>query len=52
MLGDGVSGDVEERNLLLAGASNLITTRSDVFTVYFRVRTFRPGTPVRSATRS
>ncbi|MHC5113614.1 MAG: hypothetical protein ACYTGP_04205, partial [Planctomycetota bacterium] len=38
---DGVSGDAEEANLLFAGASNLITTRSDVFTVYFRVRSFR-----------
>ncbi|MCP3902736.1 MAG: hypothetical protein GY715_03790, partial [Planctomycetes bacterium] len=38
---DGVSGDAEEANLLFAGASNLITTRSDVFTVYFRVRGFR-----------
>jgi hypothetical protein len=39
--GDRVSGDVEEANLLFAGASNLVTTRSDVFTVYFRVRNFR-----------
>ena len=39
--GDYVSGDVEEMNLLLSGASNLITTRSDMFTVYLKVRTFR-----------
>ena len=37
---DGVSGDVEELNLLMAGASNLVTTRSDVFIVHFKVRTF------------
>jgi hypothetical protein len=40
-LGDAVSGDAEEENLLFAGASNLVTTRSDFFTVYFRVRSFR-----------
>ena len=38
---DEVAGDVEEENLLFAGMSNLITTRSDMFTVYFRVRSFR-----------
>ncbi len=38
---DLVSGDVEEGNLLFSGISNLITTRSDVFTVYFKVRSFR-----------
>ena len=38
---DAVGGDVEEANLLLAGLSNLVTTRSDVFTVHFRVRSFR-----------
>lgn len=39
--GDAVAADVEEANLLIAAASNLVTTRSDVFTVYFKVRTFR-----------
>jgi hypothetical protein len=39
--GDGVAGDEEEIDLLFSGASNLVTTRSDVFTVYFRVRSFR-----------
>ena len=38
---DLVAGDVEEANMLHAGISNLITTRSDQFTVYFRVRSFR-----------
>ena len=40
-LADSVAGDVEEANLLYAGASNIVTTRSDTFTVYFRVRRFR-----------
>jgi hypothetical protein len=39
--GDEVSGDSEEASLLFAGASNLISTRSDVFTVYMKVRTFK-----------
>ena len=49
---DAISGDVEEANLLFAGASNLISTRSDVFTVYFKVRRFRrnPATGVWDAT--
>jgi hypothetical protein len=38
---DATAADSEENNLLLAGASNLVTTRSDVFTVYFKVRSFR-----------
>ena len=38
---DDVATDVEEHNLLFAGISNLITTRSDMFTVYFKVRSFR-----------
>lgn len=38
---DNVANDVEEANLLYGGASNLLTSRSDVFTVYFQVRTFR-----------
>lgn len=43
---DYVAGDVEEANALFAGISNMITTRSDVFTVYFKVRTFRQNTSV------
>ncbi|MCH7604124.1 MAG: hypothetical protein IIB54_15305, partial [Planctomycetes bacterium] len=38
---DEVAQDVEEANLLFAGISNLITTRSDMFTVHFIVRSFR-----------
>jgi hypothetical protein len=38
---DTTPGDAEERNLLFSGVSNLVGVRSDVFTVYFRVRTFR-----------
>jgi hypothetical protein len=38
---DEVAGDAEEVNLLFAGLANLITTRSDVFTVYFKIRSFR-----------
>jgi hypothetical protein len=38
---DEIFGDSEEQNLLFKGISNLITTRSDVFTVYLRVRTVR-----------
>ena len=36
-----VAEDSEKANLLYSGASNLLTTRSDMFTVYFRVRSFR-----------
>jgi hypothetical protein len=43
---DYIAGDAEEANMLFAGISNLITTRSDVFTVYFKVRTFRQNTSV------
>jgi hypothetical protein len=43
---DSVAGDAEEANMLFAGISNLITTRSDVFTVYMKVRTFRQNTAV------
>ncbi len=35
---DRVGGDAEKRNLMFSGISNLITTRGDVFTVWFRVR--------------
>ena len=37
---DHAAGDAEETNLLLTGIANLVTTRSDVFTVYLRVRAF------------
>jgi hypothetical protein len=49
---DVVSEDSEEANLLLAGAANILTTRSDTFTVYFKVRSFRqhPVTGVWDAT--
>ena len=40
---DGVAGDSEERNMLFKGISNMVSTRSDVFTAYFRVRTVRQG---------
>ncbi len=48
---DKIAEDAEERNLLFAGISNLITTRSDVFTVYFKVRSFRqnPATGIWNA---
>ena len=51
-VGDGVSGDSEEINLLQAGISNLIVTNSDVFTVHMRIRTFKrnPITGVWDAT--
>ena len=41
IVGDGVSGDAEEINLLQAGISNLIGTTSDMFTVHIRIRTFK-----------
>ncbi|MCH8316593.1 MAG: hypothetical protein IIA64_11520, partial [Planctomycetes bacterium] len=49
---DEVAQDAEEQNLLFAGMSNMLTTRSDVFTVYFRVRSFiqNPTTGVWDAT--
>ena len=34
-----VAGDITERSALLKGIANLVTTRSDVFTVYLRIRT-------------
>ncbi|HWB21210.1 MAG TPA: hypothetical protein VG711_13005, partial [Phycisphaerales bacterium] len=45
-VGDAVSGDSEEANLLFSGVSNLITTRSDVFVVYFKIRSFREDNSV------
>ncbi|MEE9131576.1 MAG: hypothetical protein V3T84_16295 [Phycisphaerales bacterium] len=49
---DIVAEDAEELNLLFSGMSNMLTTRSDVFTVYFRVRSFiqNPTTGVWDAT--
>lgn len=49
---DVVAQDAEELNLLFGGMSNMLTTRSDVFTVYFRVRSFiqNPTTGVWDAT--
>jgi hypothetical protein len=41
LTGDRVAGDAEEQSLLFSGISNMITTRSDVFTVHLRVRTFK-----------
>ncbi len=41
IIGDRVSGDAEEINLLQAGISNLVSTSSDMFTVYMRIRTFK-----------
>lgn len=38
---DETAEDVEEANLLYNGISNLITTRSDAFVVYFKVRNVR-----------
>lgn len=38
---DMVGGDAEEANLLFSGIANMLTTRSDVFTVYFTVRSFK-----------
>jgi hypothetical protein len=40
--GDPAAGDAEERRMLFGGVSNLVTTTSDLFTVHFRVRAFRP----------
>ncbi len=38
---DNVAGDAEEANLLFAGLSNLVSVRSDVFTVYLKLRSFK-----------
>ncbi|MFO0782333.1 MAG: hypothetical protein U0636_01435 [Phycisphaerales bacterium] len=38
---DLTAGDALEQNSLLKGISNLVTVRSDVFTVYVRVRTVK-----------
>jgi hypothetical protein len=49
---DSVASDAEEANLLFAGLSNLVSVRSDVFTVYLKVRSFKqnPVTGVWNAT--
>ncbi|MGI9013007.1 MAG: hypothetical protein ACR2GY_02015 [Phycisphaerales bacterium] len=41
MVADDTQGDDEEAAMLYAGISNIITTRSDAFVVYFRVRNIR-----------
>ena len=38
---DEVSFDIEEENLLQTGISNMITTTSDMFTIYMRIRSFK-----------
>jgi hypothetical protein len=38
---DMVGGDAEEANFLFSGIANMLTTRSDVFTVYFTIRSFK-----------
>jgi hypothetical protein len=38
---DNVAMDAEESNLLFAGISNLVSTRSDTFTVYMQIRSFK-----------
>ncbi|MDG2031500.1 MAG: hypothetical protein P8J45_10910 [Phycisphaerales bacterium] len=50
---DMVSGDAEEMNLLFSGMANMITTRSDVFTVYMTIRTFKqdPATGIWDASK-
>ena len=49
---DSSGGALEDANLLLAGAANLLTTRSDSFTAHFRVRSFKqnPETGIWDAT--
>ncbi|MHC4122190.1 MAG: hypothetical protein ACYSSI_01345 [Planctomycetota bacterium] len=41
--GDGCKDDMEERNLIFARISELVTVRSDVFTAYILVRLGRDG---------
>ena len=36
-----MASDAEEANLLFAGISNLVSVRSDVFTVHMKIRSFR-----------
>ena len=50
---DMVGGDAEEMNMIFSGMANLLTTRSDVFTIYMKIRSFKqdPVTGVWDATR-
>ena len=50
---DIVGGDAEEMNLLFSGIANMLTTRSDVFTIYLKVRTFKqdPATGIWDASK-
>lgn len=41
---DMTAGDAVEQNQILKGISNIVTTRSDVFTVWLRIRTIRQDT--------
>ena len=41
---DSAGGGIEDANLLVAGAGNLVTTRSDTFVAHFRVRSFKQNT--------
>ncbi len=41
--GDGAVSDFEERDLIFSRISNIITVRSDVFTVYFVIRIGKDG---------
>ena len=41
---DSAGGAIEDANLLVAGAANLVTTRSDTFVAHFRVRSFKQNT--------
>lgn len=38
---DNVAMDAEEANMLFSGISNLVGTRSDTFTVYMKIRSFK-----------
>ncbi|MEN9642465.1 MAG: hypothetical protein RIR77_1654 [Planctomycetota bacterium] len=41
---DMTSGDAVEQNQMLRGISNIVTTRSDVFTIWLRIRTIKQDT--------
>ncbi len=45
---DGMDGDFEERDLIFARISNLVTVRSDVFTAYILVRIGADGPQTRA----
>lgn len=38
---DSVASDAEEANLLFAGISNMVSVRSDTFTVHLKIRSFK-----------